>query len=238
MSKLPRFLPVSDFDEVDGWYFVMATRLGRIKRVNVEDFAAVRPSGLIAISLDDGDTLNWVKYSNGEQSIMLVTEGGQAVRFHENDVRVMGRPAGGVNAIRLGKDDIVAGMDVVDADDTHLLVVTQHGHGKRTLLDEYAIRGRYAIGVRTLARNQKTGPIIAMRCIKESDNLMLMSENGVILRTQLNEIRETGRSTQGVIIMNLTDGDRVVGLAVMDEEEEEDAAASDNGNVPLEVQEG
>ena len=234
-EQITAILPVADFDAVDGWYFVMATRLGRIKRVNVEDFAAVRPSGLIAISLDDGDTLNWVKYSNGDQSIMLVTEGGQAVRFHEEDVRVMGRPAGGVNAIRLAKNDVVAGMDVVDNDDTHLLVVTQHGHGKRTALDEYAIRGRYAVGVRTLARNQKTGPIVAMRCIKDTDNLLLMTENGVVLRTQLDEIRQTGRSTQGVVIMNLTEGDRVVGLAVMDEEE--DDTASSNGSAPSETQE-
>lgn len=234
-ERVTAIVPVSDFNAVDGWYFVMATRYGRIKRVNVEDFAAVRPSGLIAISLDKGDTLNWVKYSNGNQSIMLVTEGGQSVRFHEKDVRVMGRPAGGVNGIRLSRNDVVSGMDVVDTDDTHLLVVTQNGHGKRTALDEYAVRGRYGVGVRTLGRNEKTGPIIAMRCIKSSDDILLMTENGVILRTQLDEIRQTGRSTQGVVIMNLADGDSVVGLAVMDVDEE--AAASSNGNAPSQEQE-
>ena len=223
-------LPVSDFDRVEGWYFVMATRYGRIKRVNVEDFAAVRPSALIAMGLDDGDPLNWVKYSNGNQHVMLVTEGGQAVRFHEKDVRVMGRPAAGVNAIKLARNDVVAGMDVVGEDDTHLLVVTRNGHGKRTMLDEYAVRGRYGVGVRTLSRNHKTGPIITMHCIKNTDDILLMSENGVILRTQLDEIRETGRSTQGVIIMNLANGDAVAGVAIMDVEEE--AAASSNGNVP------
>jgi DNA gyrase subunit A len=197
--------------------------------VDLEDFAAVRPSGLIAMSLDEGDTLDWVKYSNGNQHVMLVTESGQAIRFHERTVRVMGRQAGGVNAIRLIGDDVVAGMDVIQAEHTHLLVVTANGHGKRTALDEYAVRGRYGVGIRTLSRNQKTGPIVAMRSIQESDDIMLITENGVVLRTQLNEIRQTGRSTQGVVLMNLAEGDRVVGLAVMDVEAE--AAAHTNGNM-------
>ncbi len=229
-EQITAIVPVSDFDAVQGWYFLLATRNGRIKRVNLEEFEGVRPSGLIAISLDEGDTLNWVRYSNGNQDVMLVTEGGQSIRFHEDQVRVMGRPAGGVNAIRLAKGDAVAGMDVIDSDDTHLLVVTAHGHGKRTALEEYSQQGRYGLGVRTLSRNQKTGSIIAMRCIKSSDDIMLMTQNGVVIRTQLDEIRETGRSTQGVTVMNLADDDRVIGLAVIDVEAE--AAAIHNGSGP------
>ncbi|HLV34184.1 MAG TPA: DNA gyrase subunit A [Spirillospora sp.] len=220
-------LPVTTFD-VEG-YFVMATRHGRIKRVHLDQFADVRPSGLIAITLEQGDTLNWVKYTNGNQHVVLVTEGGQAVRFHENQVRVMGRPAAGVNAIRLLRGDVVAGMDVIREGDTHLLVVTANGHGKRTPLEEYALRGRFGVGVRTLARNEKTGPIVSMGCIKETDDILLMTQNGVVLRTQLDEIRETGRSTQGVILMHLAEDDRVVGMAVMDVEAE---AAASNGSLP------
>jgi DNA gyrase subunit A len=177
--------------------------------------------------------LNWVKYTNGNQDVLIVTEGGQAIRFNEKQVRVMGRPAGGVNAIRLSRDDTVAGMDVIDEDDTHLLVVTANGHGKRTMLDEYSVRGRYGMGVRTLARNQKTGAIIAMRCIKSDDDIMLMTQNGVVLRTELDEIRETGRSTQGVVIMNLAEDDMVIGLAVIDVEAEA-AANNSNGSAPQE----
>jgi DNA gyrase subunit A len=221
-------LPVSTFDDVEG-YFVMATRHGRIKRVHLDQFSDVRPSGLIAITLEQRDTLNWVKYTNGNQHVVLATEGGQAVRFHENQVRVMGRPAAGVNAIRLLRGDVVAGMDVIREGDTHLLVVTANGHGKRTPLDEYALRGRFGVGVRTLARNEKTGPIVSMGCIKETDDILLMTENGVVLRTQLDEIRETGRSTQGVILMHLAEDDRVVGMAVMDVEAE---AAASNGSLP------
>src|SRR5690606_19794651 len=148
-------LPVSTFD-VEG-YFVMATKHGRIKRVHLEEFADVRPSGLIAISLEPGDTLNWVKYTNGNQHIMIATDGGQAVRFHENTVRVMGRQAVGVNAIRL-RGDSVAGMDVIDEDDTHLLVVTANGHGKRTALDEYSARARHGAAPPTPPPHPHTRP--------------------------------------------------------------------------------
>jgi DNA gyrase subunit A len=222
-------LPVSEFEGIEG-YFVMATKKGRIKRVHLEEFADVRPSGLIAINLEPGDTLNWVKYTNGDQHVIIATDGGQAVRFHEKTVRVMGRQATGVNAIRL-RGDTVAGMDVIDDEATHLLVVTANGHGKRTALDEYALRGRYGVGVRTLSRNEKTGPIVKMACIKESDGILLMTENGVVLRTQLDQIRETGRSTQGVTLMDLAEGDRVVGMAIMDMEAEA-AAMNTNGQLP------
>jgi len=208
-------LPVDSF-ELDG-HFVMATKLGRIKRVTLDEFAAVRPSGLIAMGLEPDDYLGWVKYSDGDQDVIMVTEQGQSIRFHESEVRVMGRPAGGVHAIKLD-DDAVAGMDVVDESHTHMLVVTKNGYGKRTDLSEYRQQGRYGLGVRTLARNEKTGPIVSVRCINENDDIMLITMNGVVLRTRLNQIRETGRSTQGVKIMDLYDGDEVVGVAIMSAE--------------------
>jgi DNA gyrase subunit A len=229
-------LPVTSFEGIEG-YFVMATRWGRIKRVHLDQFADVRPSGLIAMGLDEGDTLNWVKYTNGNQDVIIVTDSGQAVRFQESEVRVMGRPAGGVNAIRLINDDRVAGMDVVKPEDTHLLVVTSSGFGKKTPVNEYMTKGRFGIGVRTLARNEKTGPIVAMRCVNQDDDIMLITRDGVVLRTQLAEFRETGRSTQGVTLMNLAEGDIVVGIAIMDREENSvesngDIPAESNGNVP------
>ena len=221
-------VPISTFDNVDG-FFVMATRFGRIKRVLLEEFAGVRPSGLIAISLEEGDTLNWVNYTDGDQEVMLVTDNGQAIRFHESQVRVMGRPAAGVNAIRLMGDDLVAGMDVVTKEDTHLLVVTREGFGKRTLISEYPCRGRFGIGIRTLARSDKTGPIIAMRCINAGDDILLITHEGVVLRTQLHQMRETGRSTQGVRLMNLAEGDTVVGVAIMDRPPAETPEVEANG---------
>jgi DNA gyrase subunit A len=240
-ERITAILPVESFNDDEG-YFVMATRQGRIKRVHLEEFAGVRPSGLIAISLDEGDVLEWVKHTNGSQDIVLVTEGGQSIRFHETDVRVMGRQAAGVNAIRLGETDRVAGMDVAREGDTDMLVVTRNGFGKRTPLDEYKTQSRYGIGIRTLARNEKTGAIIAMRCVNPENDILVMTRFGVVLRTRLDQIRETGRSTQGVTLMRLADEDEVVSVAIMDsvpieEEGEEFSAngengASENGHVP------
>jgi len=216
-ERITAALPVDTFDGREG-YFVMATRYARIKRVHLDDFRDVRPSGLIAISLDPGDTLHWVKFTNGDQDVVLATDTGQSIRFHESQVRVMGRPAFGVNAIKLRDADAVAGMDVIEPEDTHLLVVTQTGLGKRTPLDEYNARGRYGLGVRTLARSDKTGPIVALRCVNAQDDIMLITREGVVLRTSLDEIRETGRSTQGVTVMHLAPGDAVVSMAVMEGE--------------------
>lgn len=224
-ERITAVLPVASFD-VEG-YFIMATRKARIKRVELHEFAEVRPSGLVAMSLDEDDTLCWVKHTTGNQDVMIVTEAGQCIRFDEREVRVMLRPAGGVNAIRLHDGDAVAGMDVIEPEDTHLLVVTQNGYGKRTLIEEYLKKGRFGLGVRTLARSEKTGPIVAMRCINPKDDILLITRYGVVLRTSLEEMRETGRSTQGVMLMNLSEGDVIVGIAIMDSE----ADPAHNGNL-------
>ncbi len=207
-------VPVSSFDR-EG-YFVLATKFGRIKRVDLEDFADVRPSGLIAMSLDEGDTLNWAKPTNGNQDVILVTEDGQSIRFHERHVRAMGRQAGGVNSIRLQGEDVVVGMDVVKEGDTHVLVITRNGYGKRTPLEDYRIQGRYGQGIRTLSRNDKTGPVVSMHCINAKDDLLVITSGNVILRTSLEQIREIGRNTGGVKVMDLSDDDVIVAVAVMD----------------------
>jgi DNA gyrase subunit A len=232
-ERITAILPVSSF-ELEGFYFVMTTHKGRIKRVDLNEFADVRPSGLIAMNLNEDDYLGWVKYSNGDQDIVVVTEQGQSIRFHEEDVRPMGRQAGGVNAIKLADGDSIAGMDVIEPDHTHILVVTTQGFGKRTSVDQYPMQSRYGMGVRTLARNERTGPIAAMRAIKEEDEIMLITRNGVVLRTSLDQIRETGRSTQGVTLMNVKDDDEVVGIAIMKQgEEDESFIVASNGDMPL-----
>ncbi len=226
-EHITAIVPVSSFDN-DG-YFVLATKFGRIKRVDLEEFEAVRPSGLIAMSLDEGDTLNWAKHTNGDQNVILVTENGQSIRFHEKHVRVMGRGAGGVNSIRLVGEDVVVGMDVIEEDDTHVLVVTRNGFGKRTPIEEYRTQGRYGQGILTLARNEKTGPVVSMHCINAKDDLLVITSGNVILRTTLEQIREIGRNTKGVKVMDLSGDDVIVGIAVMDGSSE---AAPENGTVP------
>ncbi len=214
-ERITAILPVRSFENRDA-VFVMATRQGRIKRVALEEFEAVRPSGLIAITLQEGDELGWVRMSSGRQHIVMVTEGGQSIVFNEEEVRVMGRTAGGVNAMRLIDGDVIAGMDVIDPQQhTHIFVVTQNGYGKRTQIEDYTVQSRYGMGIRTLARNDKTGPIVAMRCISERDGILLITRSGIVLRTDLSEVRETRRSTMGVTIMDLSDGDEVVGIALL-----------------------
>ena len=208
MAAVPSF-------EQEG-YFVLATRYGRIKRVHLKDFSAVRSNGMIAMSLQDNDTLGWVRMSTGDQDIIIVTENGMSIRFNENDVRVMGRPAGGVNAIRLQDDDVVAGMDVISAEDSDLLIVTQYAFGKRTALDEYTPQGRYGFGVRTLARNPRTGPVMAARAVNSGEDITLITTGGMTLRTNLESIRQTGRSTQGVHLMDLRDDDTVASIAILE----------------------
>jgi DNA gyrase subunit A len=219
-ERITAVLPVESFEAAEGdenapAFIFMATRQGRVKRVELGEFAAVRSTGVIAILLNEGDKLNWAKLTTGTQDVILVTEQGQSIRFREDEVRVMGRTAAGVNGIRLDEGDRVAGMDVVCSDHSHMLVVTRYGFGKRTLLAEYKTQGRYGSGIRTLARNEKTGPIVAMRCIKPEDEILLLTKDGVVLRTKLDQIRETGRSTQGVTLMDVADGDEVVGIAIV-----------------------
>ena len=193
----------------------------------------MRNSGLIAISLNEDDYLGWVKYSNGDQDVFIVTEAGQSIRFHEDDVRVMGRQAGGVNAIRLVDGDVCAGMDIIEDDHSHILVVTNNGFGKRTLVEQYSRQGRYGMGVKTLARNDRVGFVVGMRAIRSTDEIMLITRNGTVLRTGLDAIRETGRNTQGVTVMNVGKDDEVVGMAVLRERELSDGLSSDE--MPQEV---
>jgi DNA gyrase subunit A len=217
-------LSVTSFE--DGAHFVLATKHGRIKRVQMEEFADVRPSGLIAMNLDEDDILGWVKMTDGDQDIVLATENGQSIRFHESEVRVMGRQAGGVSSIRLGDGDVVAGMDVVTEEDTHVLVVTRNGYGKRTLLSEYREQGRFGRGIRTIKNNEKSGKVVAMRCMKDDDDIVMMSKNGLVLRAELAQVRETGRSAMGVRLIHLSRQDEVVGIAVVARSEDTTAEMS------------
>jgi DNA gyrase subunit A len=203
---------VPDFSAAS--FCTMVTRNGKIKRVALSEFAAVRPSGLIAISLEKGDVLGWVRLTSGKHDLILVTERGQALRFHEKLVRPMGRPAAGVRAIRLGKGDRLTGMDVIEKK-ADLLVVTRNGFGKRTPVDEYPAKGRGTMGVVTLNRDklEVTGPIAAARVVHADDDLTIISSGGIVLRTKMDQIKRAGRPTMGVHVVNLKEGDIVAGVA-------------------------
>jgi len=200
------------FDEQH--YCTMVTRFGRIKRIALRDFASVRPSGLIAINLEKGDLLGWARLTDGSDEVILVTEQGQALRFSEAEVRPMGRNAAGVTAIRLAKGDLVTSMEVIEPGGD-LLVVTTRGYGKRTPLSEYPAKGRGTAGVQTIdkAALRKIGPVTSARIVQAADDLTMMSANGVVLRTKVNEISQTGRATRGVLLINLQADDRVATMA-------------------------
>jgi DNA gyrase subunit A len=193
---------------------IMATRKGRIKRVNLEEFTSVRRSGLIAINLNEGDELGWARLTQDDDDVILVTENGQALRFKVKQVRVMGRQAAGVTGIRLRRDDTLISMEVVEPEGD-LLIVTANGYGKRSSLSEYPAKSRATRGVKTVDTRalDQIGQIAAARVVQKPDDLTLISTNGVVLRTKVQDIRQSGRATRGVTLMNLGEGDTVVTVA-------------------------
>ncbi|RMF39751.1 MAG: DNA gyrase subunit A [Anaerolineae bacterium] len=205
-------IAVPDFDAAD--YCTLATRKGKIKRVRLTEFAAVRPSGLIAMGLQGDDELGWARLTRGDDDILLVTEQGRALRFHESAVRPMGRPAAGVTGIRLRAGDRVTSMDIVEPKGD-LLIVTQNGYGKRTALDEYPHKGRGTQGVLTIDHKalQDVGLVVGARVVQPEDDLTIISTNGVVLRTKVRQIRRYKRATRGVILMNMQEGDTVASVA-------------------------
>jgi DNA gyrase subunit A len=218
IERITAIVAVRSFDTQG--YFVLATRGGRIKRVHLDEFAGVRSSGLIAMSLEEGDEMCWAEYTDGDQDLIVATENGRSLRFHEGRVRVMGRQAGGVLSMKIGQDDVIIGMDTVSAEDTHMLVVTQRGFSKRTALEEYRTQGRNGQGIKTLDRTDKTGPVVAMCCVNPKDDILVLTANGIVLRSTLEQIRDTGRIAQGVKLIDLASDDQVVGIAIMEGEAE------------------
>lgn len=215
-ERITAAVAVQDFAEAE--YCTMVTKLGRIKRTSISEFSSVRPSGLIAINLDEGDKLRWVKMTAGNQDLIIVTREGMSIRFNEEDARPMGRAAAGVNAIRLRGKDIVAGMDVINNPDDELLIVTENAYGKRTPLSDYNPQARYGLGVRTLARNDRTGPVIAARTVRPGDHVTFITRTGQALRTTIDGISLIGRNTQGVQLMNLPDGGKLASIALLEED--------------------
>ncbi|MBT3322333.1 MAG: DNA gyrase subunit A [Anaerolineae bacterium] len=211
-EKITAAIPVPDFDEAS--FCTLATVNGRIKRVELSEFASVRPSGLIAMGLNGDDKLGWARLTSGDDDIIIVTELGKALRYKEDKVRAMGRPAAGVIAINLLNGDKVTTMDVVEPNGT-LLTVTETGIGKQTPLEEYSPKGRATQGVLTMDKNAiaEIGKIVAARVVQQEDHLTLISTEGVIIRLKVEEVKTAGRATRGVHLMRTKDGDTVAAVA-------------------------
>jgi DNA gyrase subunit A len=206
----------------DGFLF-MATIKGTIKKTPLKDYANIRTNGLIAIKLDDGDELRWIKKTTGENDIIISTSAGQAVRFNEKDARPMGRSARGVRGARLRPNDVVVGMDIVTGDDQTLLVISEKGFGKKTKVENFPSHKRGGVGIKAAVVTAKTGPIISVQTIDpEMKEALLISKNGQTIRLSLDDIKVLGRTTQGVTIMRLGAGDTVSSIGMMPEPQAEE----------------
>lgn len=196
-------------------YLFMATKNGTVKKTKIEEYTNVRASGLIAIKLDKGDELKWVKKTTGENDIIISTAMAQAIRFRETDVRPMGRATRGVRAIRLRSNDSVVGMDVLDTDGD-ILVIMQNGYGKITKTSQFARHNRGGVGIRAGVVNQKTGQAVDVRVLaNRNSDLLIISRQGQVIRLRLADIPVIGRSTQGVRIMRMRNSDTVASIAIL-----------------------
>jgi DNA gyrase subunit A len=221
-EKVAAMLSVRDFPE--GQYVVMATRQGVIKKTPLSAFANPRASGIIALGLEDGDTVLGVGRSDGGAEIFVATASGKSIRFQEADVRPMGRTARGVIAIRLGPGDEVVEMDVLSGK-PDILSVTENGYGKRTAIGEYRLQGRGGSGIINIRATARNGRVVAATEVQDEDQILMMTANGKIIRMDVSGISRIGRATQGVRLIQVDDGDRVVAAIPTAEREEEGTSA-------------
>lgn len=227
-EKITAMIPISSFE--DGKYLTFVTKNGTIKKTDLMDYSRIRAGGLRAIELVEGDELIRVKLTDNTQHVIVATHDGLAIRFHEQDVRPMGRTTRGVRAIRLHDGDYVIGASVA-REDSQLLIVTENGYGKKTSLDEYKLQSRGGKGIFTYRITDKTGKIAGMKAVTDDDDIMLITSDGVVIRLHSAEISTYGRQTQGVRLMRLDDGVQVVSVARTEHEEESEedlAALEDN----------
>ncbi|WP_210471452.1 DNA gyrase subunit A [Sporosarcina sp. 6E9] len=227
-EKVTAMIPVDEFEEDK--YFFFVTQNGIAKRTPVAAFANIRSNGLIALTLRDDDELIGVKMTSGEEEIVIGTRDGMLIKFNETDIRSMGRIAGGVRGIRLRKGDIAVGMDVVD-EGKEILVVTEKGFGKRTPQEEYRIQSRGGYGLKTLHVTERNGSLVAMKAVDGSEDLMLITIHGILIRMDISDISVIGRSTQGVRLIRLGEDELVATVAKVVKDDEEDNIEEDSNAI-------
>lgn len=229
-EKVTAMIRVDSFDK--DAYFIFTTKTGITKRTPVSQFANIRTNGLIAISLREDDDLIAVRLTDGVKQVIIGTRDGMLVRFQEDDIRSMGRTAGGVRGIKLRDGDEVVGMEIVEPGQ-EILVVTAKGYGKRTTEEEYRLQSRGGVGLKTIQITDKNGPMVAVKTVDGSEDLMLITINGMLIRMDVNDISLIGRSTQGVRLIRLGDDELVATVAKV-EKEDEDASDEEDENEQIE----
>ncbi|ACC97574.1 DNA gyrase, A subunit [Elusimicrobium minutum Pei191] len=237
-EKITSAVAIEDFDPKNSGetYLTMCTRFGLIKRVELGDFANIRKSGIIAIGLEDGDVLTSVQMTHGKSDLIIATRDGKAIRFDEEQIRAMGRQAKGVRGIRLGKDDIVVGMEhaLKDAPGPDVLSVCENGYGKRTEFTEYRKQNRGGSGTITIKTTERNGKVVGIKLVDESKDLMVITENGMAVRIRCEEIRSVGRNAQGVRLVKLAESDKIARIAPVIKDNDEEACGGEEA-VPKEL---
>jgi DNA gyrase subunit A len=220
-----------NFEEAE--FLVFATKNGVVKKTKLAAYnTPLRADGIIAIKMREGDELVGVRHSSGKDDVLMVSRKGQAIRFHETDVRAMGRDASGVQGMRLRPDDEVIAVNIAH-DDADVLVVTENGYGKRTRVSEYPVKGRGGLGVKTVQLTETKGQLAGARVVRHGYQVMLISNGGTVIRMPVDDIKRSGRSTQGVIVMRPREGERVSSLApVVESEEKTDAVVAEESPAP------
>jgi DNA gyrase subunit A len=214
-EKICAVINTRNFDESEGKYLILGTRKGIVKKTLFASYnTKLKADGIIAIKIRDDDELLAVRHTSGDDDVMMISRLGQAIRFHESDVRPTGRSASGVHGMRLRKGDEVISMDIA-RDDSDLFVITENGFGKRTPISEYRITGRGGLGVRTVALTDRKGYLVGVKVVRENHEIMLQSRDGVVIRVRADGISRHGRATQGVRVMNMREGDVVSAIARM-----------------------
>jgi len=214
----------------------MATALGTVKKTALDEFSNPRKAGIIAVDLDPGDHLIGAALTDGKHDVMLFSDGGKAVRFDEDDVRAMGRNARGVRGMMLEPGQTLIAMLVAEDESQSVLTATENGYGKRTSIGEYTRHGRGTKGMIAIQQSERNGKVVAATLVRPEDEIMLITDRGVLVRTRVSEIRELGRATQGVTLIALDDGTKLSGLQRIVESDVDDGgngaglAPTDNGD--------
>lgn len=209
-ERIQAVIPVKDVDNKK--YIMMATRKGYIKKSLMDEFINIRKGGLVAITLRDDDELIQAQLTDGDREIIMASHNGMAIRFHESDVRPMGRTAMGVKGMELDEGDYVIGMELVK-EGAYVLSISENGYGKKTPIDEYRVQGRGGKGIITMNTTKKTGKLVALKVVTDDDDLMIINSEGTVIRIDSREVASTGRNTQGVMLMKLDEGVSVVSVA-------------------------
>ena len=220
-EKIAAVMPVEKFDD-DALYVLMATSNGLIKKTKLSEYANIRKTGIQAITLKENDELIDVRLTDGNNEIIMVTRHGLSIRFKEEEVRAVGRTSMGVKGIELAKEDKVVGMEPIKEDKGYVLTITENGFGKRTELEEYRCQGRAGKGVLTYKITAKTGNIVGVEIVDDDDDVMMITDNGIIIRINVNDISILGRNTQGVTLMRTSDGGKLINIAKLPNEEQEE----------------